>query len=258
MIAATRLIAPVVTFRPARAATAMAALLLSACTTLGIGEEAMHDAPAGAEIRAAQLQSEVEKLRTEKAQLERKLAEAQRAAAAPSPAGGQAAASPAPDLVDPEPAPLVAPALKADAVVAAADANRALKDAPARPVEPSPRLVQPSFASGEDAVFENEAAGMIKTSSVLFGVHLASYRGEEEARAGWRKLQRENPDELGLLEPRIEAVDLEGRGHFLRLIGGGFSTAETAAALCGKLQAKGVYCSVTGFKGDPLSFAQLR
>ena len=123
------------------------------------------------------------------------------------------------------------------------------------PVETSPRLVQPTFASDE-TVFENEAEGDIQTESVLFGVHLASYRQMEEARAGWRQLQRENPEELGLLEPRVEGVTVEGKGDFLRLIGGGFASQEKAMTLCAQLKARGLFCSVASFEGERLSLAQ--
>ncbi len=119
-------------------------------------------------------------------------------------------------------------------------------------VQDAPRLVQPSFASVE-AVFENEAGDEIETASVLFGVHLASYRRTTEARDGWRKLQRENPNELGLLEPRLETITLPGKGVFLRLIGGGFSSQSKAEALCASLEMQGLYCKVSGFKGKRLS-----
>jgi hypothetical protein len=117
--------------------------------------------------------------------------------------------------------------------------------------------VQPTFSSSEQT-FENEAHGDIKLSSVLWGVHLASYRRAEEAGAGWRKLQRDFPDELGLLEPRIEKVTIDGKGEFLRLVGGGFSSREKARALCATLAAKGVFCRVASFGGDRLSLADFR
>lgn len=128
------------------------------------------------------------------------------------------------------------------------------------PVEEAPRLVQPTFASTE-SVFENEAStDEIATASVLFGVHLASYRNLPEAREGWQKLQRENPDELGLLEPRLETVSIPEKGVFLRLIGGGFSSEDKASALCASLKERDLYCSVSGFQGQKLSLAipQLR
>ena len=107
-------------------------------------------------------------------------------------------------------------------------------------------------------MFENEAEGDIKTQSVLFGVHLASYRKMDEARAGWRQLQRENPEELGLLEPRVEEISVEGKGQFLRLIGGGFASRDKAEALCGQIKAKGLFCTVESFEGERLSLAETK
>ena len=101
--------------------------------------------------------------------------------------------------------------------------------------------------------FENEASDEIETLSILYGVHLASYRQLDQARAGWRTLQRENPNELGLLEPRVEFVSLNEKGDFVRLIGGGFSSQQKAQALCATLKQKGLYCAVAGFEGERLS-----
>lgn len=121
------------------------------------------------------------------------------------------------------------------------------------PVEPAPRLTQPTFAS-TDAVFENESPAQPSLQpSGLFGVHLASYRKAGEAREGWRKLQRENPDELGLLEPRLNMIEVPEKGMFLRLIGGGLSSRAKAEELCSNLKSKGLYCTVAPFDGERLS-----
>ncbi|GAB4521423.1 MAG: hypothetical protein Kow00133_08380 [Amphiplicatus sp.] len=241
----------------ARAAIAGAAMVLSACASLRGDDVADVTGDSVDEInwafaRTAELEAEVARLAEENARLSRKLAALEAAAREAEEAASAAAEAP-------EDASLAAPPgppPQAKNVVAAPGARDALAGAPV-PVDPSPRLVQPSFASAEDAVFENEAAnGDIPVASVLYGVHLASYRGVDEARAGWRKLQRENPDELGLLEPRVAEVTLEERGAFLRLIGGGFSSEEKAAALCARLKAKGVYCAVAGFDGERLSLSE--
>ncbi len=122
----------------------------------------------------------------------------------------------------------------------------------ALPVEEKPRLVEPSFAS-VDAVFENEALGSsISTTSVLFGVHLASYQRAVQVSDGWRSLQSKNPDELGLLEPRVERITIEGRGDFYRLIAGGFSSEEKAKSLCAVLKQRQIYCAVSDFTGKRL------
>jgi len=236
-------------------AAIVAAVALSACSTVG-GEPAditgdSVDEINWSDVRTAELETEVVQLKAENAELEKQLASL-RQANAETDAAAQAAAEAADAASDAAPAP----AAKAETVIAAAEADRALADAPAKPVQPSPRLVQPSFASGQETVFENEAKSAIKTSSVLYGVHLASYRTDEDAKTGWRKLQRENPDELGLLEPRVESVTIEDRGDFIRLIGGWFSSRDKAEALCVTLKAKGLYCAVASFGGERLSLAE--
>ncbi|MEE2691887.1 MAG: SPOR domain-containing protein [Pseudomonadota bacterium] len=237
------------------AALAMAAML-PACTTFAKKDDgSVITGPAADDLawsfaRTAELEAQVAKLESENTRLTKRVAQLE-AASAPKP--DKPAETAAAEAPAPKPAPAT-PLVKPEAVVAAPEADRALAGAPA-PVDSSPRLVQPSFASVEETVFENEAAGAIPLSSVLYGVHLASYRHEAEARSGWRKLQRENPDELGLLEPRVEKVSIEDRGEFLRLVGGGFTTQEKASALCARLKSKGVYCSVTSFDGQRLSLS---
>lgn len=234
-------------------------ILLSACASLPGQKKAP---PVGleqieaAQMRVASLEVEVSRLKSENARMASQLLSMQRERerlladnaaqedqlAAQEEAG--AATAQAPAVPDPQP--------QANAVVDnAADPALARTDVP---VETAPRLVQPTFASNE-TVFENEAEGEIETASVLFGVHLASYRRQDEAREGWQKLQRENPDELGLLEPRVETVAVEDKGVFLRLIGGGFSSEGKAEALCGSLKQKGLFCSVVSFEGQRLSLA---
>ncbi len=139
-----------------------------------------------------------------------------------------------------------------DPVIAAPQPNVDVPDGAAKAVS-APRLVQPTFASTEP-IFENEANGdRLQLSSVLWGVHLDSYSRERFAREGWRRLQRAHPDELGLLEPRMERVLIEGRGEMLRLIGGGFASEATARALCRELSTKSQYCRVVTFDGERLS-----
>lgn len=208
-----------------------------------------------AQARASDLQTRVAELTAENEKLAAKVADLEKKAsrlAALDPAETANAETalkegPAPAALDKKPS--TAPAAP---VVAAPNVDVALPGAPV-PIDNSPRLVQPSFASSGE-IFENEAESPeIKLKSVLWGVHLASYRRADDASAGWQKLQRENPDELGLLEPRIEKVSVEGKGEYLRLVGGGFSSRERAMSLCDTLAAKGVFCRVATFGGDRLS-----
>ena len=231
--------------RPAKLLSLIcASAFLTACSTLtGGGDGAVSGADdAYSNPREIEAQTKVARLQTENARLANRVLELQRendrlkrvsaAAAAAAQAETEQAAAPAETAV----------ALREPEVL-----QQPVVDNPETPemtntevpVEPAPRLTQPTFES-TDAVFENEAGAETRTPSVLFGVHLASYRQEDEAREGWSKLQRENPDELGLLEPRLETVEVPERGSFLRLIGGGLSSREKAEALCSNLKIKGL------------------
>lgn len=244
-----------------RVAVALLSTLASGCATLFGDEKAELAAQNAEQLRVveeknqalvaelARVKTDNEKLQARVADMERRVAAA-RAAAAESKTAALAvgelkeAAAPAPTPAREEKAPA------GEAVVAVAT-PATLPEAPAV-VDATPRLVQPTFAS-TSAEFENEARSDMKMTSVLWGVHLASYKKEDEASAGWRKLQRDNPDELGLLEPRIERITIEGKGEYLRLVGGGFSAQAKARKLCDALSSKGLFCRVASFGGERLS-----
>ena len=247
----------------ARAAIGAACMaLLSACASTPETPDLAATGATPADLNwahqeKAAMQAEIAKLMAENARLERQVMDWQRRATAAEP---QAPTVSEAELREPPvqmarsdgaAAKTSPPASKP--VIEAPNGEATLPPAPV-PVESAPRLVQPTFASAE-TVYENEA-GDIALSSVLWGVHLASYRQYEEASAGWRKLQRENPDELGLLEPRLEKVTIPERGEFLRLIGGGFSSGEKAKELCARLTAKGIYCREATFKGEKLKLSE--
>lgn len=86
-------------------------------------------------------------------------------------------------------------------------------------------------------------------------IHLASYRSIENARDGWRILQRRYPSELGTLVPMVLEVDLGGgRGRMLRLQASALTQAE-AQSLCERLKQAGQYCLPTADAGTPLGTA---
>lgn len=238
------------------AAASLSALsLVSGCASLG-GKQARLAEERGklladSEAKAAALETKVADLQKENAKLTRHVAELETDARA-----AQVASVTKP----PEPPGEAAPALRGGQssarTLVTATSDHAIASA-ASPGQAAPRLIQPTFASGEQTVFENEAnSGGVPVTSVLFGAHLESYRRSADARAGWRLLQRKNPSELGLLEPRLAAVNVEGKGVFLRLIAGGFASQQKAAALCAKLKARGQFCEVTSFEGQKLSSDQ--
>ncbi len=237
----------------------LAAMSLGACSTLSSGQSnqvvtQQAEALADQQQRVREMQFVITELRTENARLSRTIQSleqsqqvAEKKAASLQPQAEQKAIEQAQNS---EPQVLVVPPPpKSPQTIIVADAEPLTSEAVT--VERTPRLVEPSFTA-VGAVFENEAGPNIQTSSVLFGVHLASYRKTAEAITGWRKLQRNNPDLLGLLEPRIEKVTIEGRGEFIRLIAGGFSSKDKALSLCETLKKKKTYCASTNFNGERL------
>ena len=252
--------------RPARLISTLSAILfLSACSTLGGGEKSAAIAETTpseeAQVRIAALEVEVSRLKSDNARLVatllEKTRENEKLARNATQTNAAAERQDEQPVTEPQQVMELSPTLTPPPIRetrSVGNGNAPQADDSDVPVEEAPRLVQPTFASTEE-VFESEANGEIETQSVLFGVHLASYRKVEEAREGWRKLQRDNPDELGLLEPRVAQVNIPGKGVFMRLIGGGFSSQEKAMALCQSLKQKSLYCSVSGFEGERLSLA---
>jgi len=258
-------------FRSLRAAAAIVmAVALGACSTLRGASSGDLTGDQVQEVNwsfadAGELQTEIDQLKGENERLKQQLAALEQQKKNTEAAARTAANASADKLRDsaeilPVPSENASSGSNGsgETIVAAANVGEKVADAKV-PVEAAPRLVQPSFTSETQEIFENEAPGKeIQLSSVLYGVHLASYRQAGEARAGWRKLQRENPDELGLLEPRIERISVKDKGVFLRLIGGGFASKEKAETLCENLKSKGLYCSIAGFDGERLSLADAR
>jgi hypothetical protein len=89
---------------------------------------------------------------------------------------------------------------------------------------------------------------------VLFALHLASYRTESSAEAGWRIISAEAPDPLEDLHPRVELVDLgPDRGVYLRLKAGPLDSRAEAAARCAALVDAGHYCQAVDFEGREIA-----
>ncbi|MEM6415555.1 MAG: bZIP transcription factor [Pseudomonadota bacterium] len=202
------------------------------------------------ETKVSDLQTENSKLRSEINLLRRRLGNAkevaEQAVADARAASAAAILAERGTGIGPLPQPVAEP------VIAAPSADISEPDDRV-PVQEAPVFDPPKFASAGQS-FENEAKSpQIPLASVLWGVHLDSYVKERLAKVGWAELQRRFPDELGLLEPRLETVLIEGRGKMLRLLGGAFASEATARALCETLKAKDQYCRVTDFSGRQLS-----
>jgi len=127
-----------------------------------------------------------------------------------------------------------------DTLAAVEDEMRTLALRLAAPVEPLPE---------PDPVAPDPVGGI----SLFHAIHLASYRVEGNAVAGWTSLQMLFPDLLASRQARLEAVDLGARGEFLRLKAGPFDTQADARAACAVIEAAGGWCAVADFTGRELS-----
>jgi len=119
----------------------------------------------------------------------------------------------------------------------------ALNDRPPLPDGVVPRVMSEA---------EPLPADWAEAQSLRHGVHLASYRHEENLRSGWAELQAEYPA-LQAREARFEETTLEDRGVFLRLKAGPFDSHADAMAFCADLTVQGAYCMPVDFSGNPLT-----
>ncbi|MFO7483795.1 hypothetical protein [Oceanibaculum nanhaiense] len=119
------------------------------------------------------------------------------------------------------------------------------------PALPQPRT-QPQRPAQQPAT---QQPATQQPAALTAAVHLASYRSIENARDGWRILQRRYPNELGTLVPMILEVDLgSGRGRMLRLQASALTPGE-ARTICDRLKQAGQYCIPTADAGTPLGTA---
>lgn len=89
-----------------------------------------------------------------------------------------------------------------------------------------------------------------------FGVHIASYRTNDQVPGGWAGLQTRFADMLVDLTPLIYTQTQAGVGQFLRLIVGPVATQQDAEDICAAIRDVDTdqYCRVTDYQGDPLDF----
>jgi tetratricopeptide (TPR) repeat protein len=88
--------------------------------------------------------------------------------------------------------------------------------------------------------------GMVKETKSLH-VTLSVYPSEAAAREGWAKLVASHGDVLKAQSPVVLPVDAEpGKGLAYRLATGPFGSAAEAAKFCEQLNARRVYCVISG------------
>jgi hypothetical protein len=124
-------------------------------------------------------------------------------------------------------------------------------------LSPTPALPQPQ-AQPQQPAQQPATQQPPAPTALTAAVHLASYRNVENARDGWRILQRRYPNQLGTLVPMVLEVDLgSGRGRMLRLQASALTPGE-ARALCEQLKQAGQYCLPTADTGRPMTHAGLQ
>lgn len=122
--------------------------------------------------------------------------------------------------------------IKPPAPAASAETKTAPAEAKTAAVEPPP----PSAAASASSTSSAAATGNYR-------IQLGSLRSEEAADGQWKKLQKSFPDLLSSLSPKIEKVDLAGKGTFYRLQAGAMSES-AAKELCEKLKQHKAECIV--------------
>jgi len=130
-----------------------------------------------------------------------------------------------------------------------------LEDASRAPISLVQALSEaaPALRGADASASELDGAGL-ETRSVLYALHLASYRSDSSAEAGWRIISAEAPSALGDLHPRVEQVDLgPERGLYLRLKAGPVDSLAEATARCAMLTQAGHYCRTDDYVGRELA-----
>jgi hypothetical protein len=145
------------------------------------------------------------------------LADAQPAATAEPPAT-TASAPPAPP--SPDPAPVSIPVTIPVPVKAAS--------------QPAARHAAPQPAPQSTAQQAGPQHGYM--------AHLASYRDEIHAAAGWKTLQKAHRDLLINRSPVTVTAEIPGQGTFVRLMAGGFGQLADVSEFCSGFKASGQYC----------------
>jgi cell division septation protein DedD len=116
------------------------------------------------------------------------------------------------------------------------------------------QTASPEYLAGADSRGSDrrsyQAPAPSPSASGGYGVHLASYKVADNAIKGWETLSRQYSVLTGL-EARLTEADIPGKGRFLRLKAGPFSSRAAAVEACRSITSYGDYCKVTNFDGVP-------
>jgi hypothetical protein len=120
-----------------------------------------------------------------------------------------------------------------------------------RPIQQGQAAAAPTPAPAPAAPTQLTTISPSVAPANQISVHLASFRGQDSARQGWRELQAAHSDLLGGLDYRISAVQLSrGRGTFHRVKAGPFTDTSSAEEICGLLKSRNAYCVLSDFTGS--------
>ncbi|MEQ9111226.1 MAG: SPOR domain-containing protein [Rhodospirillaceae bacterium] len=82
------------------------------------------------------------------------------------------------------------------------------------------------------------------------GLHLASYRTQQAAEAGWQTISGKYKGQLSGLDPKITQVNLgQGKGTFYRLLAGPVQDQQRAKSICDQLKRSNQYCDPFNLDG---------
>ncbi|EWY37908.1 hypothetical protein N825_16020 [Skermanella stibiiresistens SB22] len=151
-----------------------------------------------------------------------------------------------------EPPPVEPPSAKEEAPVVVAQASAAPESAvPPVAVPVTVSRVAPAKSETAPATVPVARASVIdqtahaghKAASGPYMAHLASYRDEPHALAGWKTIQKAHRDLLINRSPVTVTAEIPGQGTFVRLMTDGFTQLAEVSEFCGGLKAAGLYCT---------------
>ncbi|UEM03061.1 hypothetical protein JL101_024310 [Skermanella rosea] len=122
------------------------------------------------------------------------------------------------------------------------------KAAPSPAVAAAPEAVPSAVPLARAAVIDRtaEPAAEPKPETPQRGgymAHLASYRDQEHAMAGWKTLKKSHRDLLINRAPVMVRAEIPGQGTFVRLMTDGFTQLTDVSEFCTGLKASGQYCN---------------
>jgi len=116
----------------------------------------------------------------------------------------------------------------------------------AKPVHIAPSAPMQIAANGSGPILRQTIydSGTKRTpASSTAQIQLGAFRDEGSATEGWNKIATQSVGALNGLSPRIETIDLPGKGHFWRLRTDVVDKA-TGRKLCASLASRGLACMV--------------